>query len=187
LPNDDLVVGSAAPVDDQGDVLLALYDRSLPQVYGYLVARCGRATLAEDLTADTYLAAVAAIHRGTVPNLSIAWLMTVARNKLVDHWRRQEREDRSLHLIANDSDDVVVDDEPLGPDCFDHDRTHEVLQRIGAHHRAALTLRYLDGLSVPEVARYLDRTVHATEALLVRARTAFRRSYNDHDGSGDGY
>ena len=36
------------------------------------------------------------------------------------------------------------------------------------------TLRYLDGLSVPEVAEHLGRTVHATEALLVRARNAFR-------------
>ena len=49
--------------------------------------------------------------------------------------------------------------------------------------RAALTLRYLDGLPVPEVARHLDRTVHATEALLVRARAAFRRIYEGEEGS----
>jgi RNA polymerase sigma-70 factor (ECF subfamily) len=44
-------------------------------------------------------------------------------------------------------------------------------------------LRYLDGLPVPEVARHLDRTVHATEALLVRARAAFRRIYEGEAGS----
>ena len=49
----------------------------------------------------------------------------------------------------------------------------------GSHHRAALTLRYLDGLPVPEVANHLGRTVHATEALLVRARTAFRHAYGE--------
>ena len=53
----------------------------------------------------------------------------------------------------------------------------------GPHHRAALTLRYLDGLPVPEVARHLDRTVHATEALLVRARAAFRLLYEGEEGS----
>ena len=57
------------------------------------------------------------------------------------------------------------------------------VQVLGAHHRAALTLRYLDGLPVPEVARHLDRTVHATEALLVRARAAFRRTYAGQEGS----
>jgi RNA polymerase sigma-70 factor (ECF subfamily) len=55
--------------------------------------------------------------------------------------------------------------------------TRQVLDRQTGVHRAALTLRYLDGLPVPEVARALGRTVHATEALLVRARAAFRRSY----------
>ena len=48
---------------------------------------------------------------------------------------------------------------------------------------AALTLRYLDGLPVPEVARHLDRTLHATEALLARARAAFRRIYEAQEGS----
>ena len=58
-----------------------------------------------------------------------------------------------------------------------------MLDQLGVHHRAALTLRYLDGLPVPEVARHLDRTVHATEALLVRARAAFRRIYDGEEGS----
>ena len=58
-----------------------------------------------------------------------------------------------------------------------------MLAELGAHHRAALTLRYLDGLPVAEVAEHLDRTVHATEALLVRARHAFRVRYDE--GRGD--
>ncbi len=53
----------------------------------------------------------------------------------------------------------------------------------GPHHQAALTLRYLDGLPVPEVARHLGRSLHATEALLVRARVAFRRVYEGEEGS----
>ena len=64
----------------------------------------------------------------------------------------------------------------------DRSRARDVLGRLGAHHRAVLTLRYLDGLPVPEVARHLDRTLHATEALLVRARAAFRRIYEAQEG-----
>jgi len=55
----------------------------------------------------------------------------------------------------------------------------EVLSNLGPHHQAALTLRYLDGLPVPEVAGHLGRTIHATEALLVRAKKAFREEYGD--------
>ncbi len=53
------------------------------------------------------------------------------------------------------------------------------LPQVHPHHRAALTLRYLDGLPVAQVAGHLGRTLHATEALLVRARAAFRTAYED--------
>ena len=48
--------------------------------------------------------------------------------------------------------------------------------------RLALTLRYLDGLSIPEMARELGRSRHATEALVVRARAAFRNAYEGEEG-----
>src|SRR3954471_9268549 len=162
----------SAEVADQGAALLAMYDRALPQVFGYLRSRTGNEAVAEDLTAETFLAAVQAIQRNGIPNLTVAWLVGVARHKLVDHWRRQSREERSLQLLpetAEESDYIA--------DRFERTRAREVLDELGAHHRAALTLRYIDGLSVPEVADYLGRTVHATEALLVRARNAFRVVY----------
>jgi RNA polymerase sigma-70 factor (ECF subfamily) len=58
----------------------------------------------------------------------------------------------------------------------------DVLAALGPHHRAALTLRYLDGLPVADVADCLDRTIHATEALLTRAKSAFRKSYVEQHG-----
>lgn len=167
---------------DPGAALLEIYDRALPQVYGYLVSRARSATLAEDLTAETFLAAAESLDRGKVPDLTVAWLVTVARNKLVDHWRRKEREERRMQLVhdADDDSDPAADDRL--EEAFERARAHEVLDDLGPHHRAALTLRYLDGLSVPEVAEHLGRTVHATEALLVRARNAFRSRYHEMEG-----
>jgi len=157
-----------------------LYDAALPQVYGYLLPRCGNASVAEDLTAETFLAAVTAVRRETVPRLTIAWLVGVARHKLVDHWRRQAREDRKLTLAADEETGV---EDPWDAHLVAA-RAHEVLAALGPHHRAALTLRYLDGLPVVAVADHLGRTVHATEALLVRARAAFRRAYSEDPDEG---
>jgi RNA polymerase sigma-70 factor (ECF subfamily) len=159
--------------------LLELYDDALPHVYGYLLARCGDVGLAEDLTAESFLAAVHAVRKPDAPAPSIAWLIGVARHKLADHWRQVAREQRGLRLL--DGEPALVDD-PWEA-AVDRIRAREVLGQLGAHHRTALTLRYLDGLPVPEVARHLDRTVHATEALLVRARAAFRRIYKGEEGS----
>jgi RNA polymerase sigma-70 factor, ECF subfamily len=166
---------AAALVVPGGDDLLALYDRALPQVYGYLIARCGNETVAEDVTSETFLAAVDALRRDAVPNLTVAWLVGVARHKLVDHWRRAGREERKLAAVADPDEGEEIDWEAR----LDASRAHEVLEALGPHHRSALVLRYLDGLSVPEVAEILDRTVHATEALLVRARLAFRKAYEN--------
>lgn len=158
--------------------LLEIYDDSLPSVYGYLLARCGRVALAEDLTAETFLAAVDAVRRRPAPAVSTAWLIGVARHKLVDHWRRTGREERGLSAIAGG---LPEHDDPWDV-ALDALRAQSTLATLAPQHRAALTLRYLDDLPVPDVAAVLDRTLHATEALLVRARVAFRRAY---DGDAD--
>ena len=142
---------------------------ALPQVCGYLLRRCGDRTLAEDLTSETFLGAVG----GDGP-LTVAWLIGIARHKLVDHWRRAARDER------------LLSEPPAAVDPWDAEldaiRAQQILAGLGAHHRAALTLRYLDDLTVPQVAAALDRTLHATEALLVRARAAFRAAYEGSAG-----
>ena len=169
---------AVGPPPDPG--LLSLYDRALPEVYGYLLARCGQRALAEDLTAETFLAAVRAESDGGGSH-HVAWLIGTARHKLVDHWRRREREERGLRLLDGGSDGAVEDPWDAQLDAL---RAAEVLDRLSAAHRCALTLRYLDDLPVPQVAALLGRTLHATEALLVRARAAFRRAYESTEPPG---
>jgi RNA polymerase sigma-70 factor (ECF subfamily) len=126
------------------------------------------------------MAAVDAARRPGAPEITAAWLVGVARHKLADHWRRTAREQRGLAavaLLAEDADDPW--DEHL-----DAQVAHAALARLPGPQRAALTLRYLDGLPVAEVAACLGRSEHATETLLVRARAALRRSYRE-ESSGD--
>jgi RNA polymerase sigma-70 factor, ECF subfamily len=80
----------------------AIYRHALPQVYGYLLPRCGSTVVAEDLTAETFMAAVTAFRQGRIeiPELTVAWLVGVARHKLADHWRRSAREQRDLAAVA---------------------------------------------------------------------------------------
>ena len=172
--------GSGEPRVDQAQALADLYDRALPQVYGYLVPRCGDTVLAEELTAETFMAAVAAVRHDTVADLTVAWLIAVARHKLVDHWRRREREQRKLALLQDPG--AAVDD-PWDA-VVDAERAHRVLALLPPPQRMALTFRYLDALPVAQVADLVGRSVHATETLLVRARAAFRRIYEEGDRDG---
>lgn len=164
-------------VPDQRRELVGLYDSALPAVYGYLASRCGSASVAEDLSSETFLAAVDAVKRGAVPDLTVAWLIGVARHKLVDHWRRREREERKLRAVESSTDDEQRAEDPWDVH-LDAMVAHRTLAELAPQHRSALTLRYLDGLPVREVASCLGRTEGATEQLLVRAKAAFRTHYD---------
>jgi len=157
------------------DPVLAIYRAALPHVYGYLLPRCGSAALAEDLTSETFLAAVNASRQGSLSEVNTAWLVGVARHKLVDHWRRREREQRSL--AAAEASVAEVDDP--WDEWLDAEAAFAILALLPATQRAALTLRYLDGLPVATVAEHLGRTVHGTETLLARSRAALRRHYEE--------
>jgi len=165
------------PPDDEPSVsaLLQLYDEALPHVYGYLVRRCDSAATAEDLTADTFLAAITASQTGGEVN--VPWLIGTARHKLVDHWRRSGRNQQLLEELWEATDPQADSNEPV-------DALHvcDVLLGLLPHHRAALTLRYLDGLPVDQVAVLLERSVHATESLLMRAKTAYRQAATELTG-----
>jgi RNA polymerase sigma-70 factor (ECF subfamily) len=154
--------------------LLDGYDRALPEVYGYLLRRCGRREVAEDLAAETFLAAAAAARRDPATPVSVAWLIGTARHKLADHWRRAARDERNLHALTGAAAEPVEDPWDVRLDAL---QAHRTLAELGAQHRLVLTLRYVDDLPVADVAELLGRTVHATEALLVRARRAFRARY----------
>ncbi|GAY13489.1 RNA polymerase sigma factor [Mycobacterium sp. shizuoka-1] len=152
--------------------LLELYDDALPVVYGYFVRRCGDRGTAEDLTSETFLAAMDAARRPDPPPLAIPWLLGVARHKLADHYRR--RAARSTVPVADVPEAEAADEWDAQ---LDRLVAESVLARLPEAHRMVLALRYMDDCSVPECAELIGRTVHATEALLVRARRAFRRLY----------
>lgn len=167
----DAVSNAAAATHPTGGAagLLTIYDRALPQVYGYIVRRCGTVVVAEDLTSEVFMAAAAALRNGSVDEIGVGWLIGTARHKLIDHWRRTERQRKAFTLLGTDEIEPDPNDEPITTT-----HAHDVLERLSTEHRAALTLRYIDGLGVDDVATILDRSVHATESLLQRAKTAFR-------------
>jgi RNA polymerase sigma-70 factor (ECF subfamily) len=77
-------------LSDQQSRFQDMYLTSLPIVYGFLSLRVGgNRALAEDLTADTFAAAIRHYRAGRSDEVTISWLRTVARRRLVDHWRRR--------------------------------------------------------------------------------------------------
>jgi len=155
----------------------AWYERSLPNVYGYLFHRCGRnPELAEELTQQAFVEAVRSYGRFRGQADATTWVVGIARHKLVDHYRRAERETRRLaalgarELGAGRAESAP----PTVPDDID-----DALALLPALQRSVLVLHYMDQLSVREVARSLGKTEAATASLLARGRDAFRQAYSE--------
>lgn len=151
----------------------AFYDRVLPMVYGYLWRRCGRSEqVAMDLTQDTFLGAVKSLRSGQSVADPSAWVMSLARRRLVDFYRRREVRHRahpqleSQGLVLSETSAVEA-------------RILSALEAVPDHYRLALILRYVDDLSVSETAELLGKSVAATESLLARARTALAEEYEE--------
>jgi RNA polymerase sigma-70 factor, ECF subfamily len=165
--------GVASSVD-----LAAFYDRSFSEVYHYLSrAVLGNRPLAEDLTQETFASIVAAVTAGRAELHSMPWVMGVARHKLIDYYRKCESEKRNLAVAWSGGygHDQQLDDF----DAEDPARIADLLRELSAMHRLVLALKYLDDLSVDQIATSIDRSVRATESLLVRARRALASSLRE--------
>lgn len=148
-------------VGDPAELVRHVYRDHVDRVYGYLVYRlAGRRAEAEELTQDVFVAFVGAVRSGVTVDDPQSWLITVARNKLVDHLRRVTRQIRPEPVSSTDDTDLVESALMVA----------RMLEVLPVAQRAAMTLRYVDDLPVAEVAAVLGRSVRATESLLSRAR-----------------
>jgi RNA polymerase sigma-70 factor, ECF subfamily len=178
------VVGHVAPVPhvsrlhDPEDFRV-FYADALPRVYGYFLRRCGaEIALAEDLTQETFLAAVAELRRGSTVETPGSWILGIARHKLLDHFRRQRRIGWSMvswESTVEEHDEALI----IPNDDASRDLAIATLALVPVMQREALVLHYLDGLSVAEVASLLQRSVSATESLLARGRASFRHGFGE--------
>jgi len=159
---------------DTPERFAAFYRMHLPDVFGYVLRLCaGDRAQAEDLTQDVWLALVEELRLGRTERADVRWLITVARSRFIDAARRERLRRSKLELIRREP---LSDDDPTSSDVLDR------LDQLQPLHRAVLVLRYVDGLSVPEVATVIGRKVTPTNSLLARARAELRRVSGDRDG-----
>lgn len=157
-----------------------LYRENLPTVYRYATARLGRSN-GEEVASEVFHAAAQAIRRGQADSVTPAWLMAVTKNKVVDHWRRADRRGRLDHIVTPRASELVAPS-------AEHEvsaqwsEVMETLERLTPRYRMLLMLRYVDDLTVPEIARRIDLSESATESALARARRAFRSEFEEAAG-----
>lgn len=154
----------------------ALYASEFECVFRYARARLGRAE-GEEVTAEVFHAAAVAFADDKQQTVTPAWLMAVTRNKVIDRWRRAERQKAKRHLVWTREEDAVE-----FPEHWTRPGTREAvvaaLDRMKPRHRTLLILHHVDGMSVPEIAESIGTSTRSVESALARARSSFKRHYD---------
>lgn len=153
------------------DELAQLYTTHAPHLRRFLVARGASADVVDDVLSAVFEDAMRHIAKGRREEVTIGWLTTVAKRRLIDHWRRSKRHRQVIDAAAEQP--RYEHTSSLG----DRQMVIMALSNVSDRQRSALMLRYGADLTVGEVAHRLRLSYKAAESLLARARRAFEQAY----------
>jgi RNA polymerase sigma-70 factor (ECF subfamily) len=161
-----------------------IYDRYVDTVFRFVYFRVGNRQLAEDLTSDTFLRALKRIGSFTWQGRDLgAWLVTIARNLVADHFKSGR-----YRLEVTTGDVLDADREARGPEgspeasVVDHITNVALLtavKQLNPEQQECIVLRFLQGFSVAETAQTMGRNEGAIKALQYRAVRALARLLPD--------
>jgi RNA polymerase sigma-70 factor (ECF subfamily) len=170
------IVGRAQAGDP--DAFGELYDRYVDLVFRYVYYRVGGKPLAEDLTSETFLRALRRIGSFTWQGRDFgAWLVTIARNLVADHYKssRYKLEVTTADLLDAGADGVTEGPEGQVLDSLTNAQLIEAIRGLSAEQQECVVLRFLQGLSVSETAAAMGKNDGAIKALQYRAVRALAR------------
>jgi RNA polymerase sigma-70 factor, ECF subfamily len=161
-----------------------IYDRYMDTVFRFIYFRVGNRQLAEDLTSDTFLRALKRIGSFTWQGRDLgAWLVTIARNLVADHFKSGR-----YRLEVTTGDVLDADREDRGPEgspesaVVDHITNVTLLtavKQLNPEQQECIVLRFLQGFSVAETAQAMGKNEGAIKALQYRAVRALARLLPD--------
>jgi RNA polymerase sigma factor (sigma-70 family) len=150
--------------------VLRIYRETVRPLYAYVSRRVGGDKgLAEDLTQETWMRALDAWPSRGIPDDPIAWLVRVARNTLVSHFRRQRPE-------SIDPASIDIEDERFSP--ASPDAAALVgwgMAKLRRAHADVLEAFYFEGQSVSQIATARKVSERAIEGRLRRARAKLKK------------
>ena len=149
-----------------------LYDRYVDQIFGYVYHRVGHRQTAEDLVSDVFLRALRRISTYKWQGVDFgAWLMTIARNRVHDHFKSARFR---LEATVEEVFDTPVQDSSDQPEqaLLSSDLTaqvHDAIRQLKGEQAEVLYLRFIQHLNVAETAAVMGKTDGAIKALQYRA------------------
>ncbi|GAA3373996.1 sigma-70 family RNA polymerase sigma factor [Streptomyces sannanensis] len=157
-----------------------LYDQYSDTVYRYIYYRVGSKATAEDLTSETFLRALRRISTFTWQGRDFgAWLVTIARNLVADHFKSSRFRLEVTTGEMLDANEVERSPEESVLESLSNAALLEAVRKLNPQQQECVTLRFLQGLSVAETARAMGKNEGAIKTLQYRAVRTLARLLPD--------
>lgn len=154
-----------------------LYERHVKRVYNYIYYRVGARRLdAEDLTARTFMQALAHLPRFRQQGVPVsAWLLRIAHN-LVANWHRDNR--RQIVPLEEAADRLDAGELPAEAAERREERREllAALAQLPAERQQLIVLRFVQGMRAADIAVVMGRSEGAVKALLHRTLAGLRKN-----------
>jgi RNA polymerase sigma-70 factor (ECF subfamily) len=153
-----------------------LYREHHEHIFRFIWSRVHDAPLAEDLTGEVFARMVTNLpnyHDRSLPFR--AWLYQIARNLLIDHYRKESSVQGLNDLTQPDS----ASPEEKAETALTLERVRHALEKIDPAQQEVVELRFLAELSLEEVATVMDKSVAAVKALQHRGLASLRTHLKD--------
>jgi RNA polymerase sigma-70 factor, ECF subfamily len=145
-----------------------LYDAYVERVSRYIYFRVSEAMDTEDLVSQVFLKAWENLERYKIGSSPfIAWLYTIARNLVIDHYRTKKDMLPLEEAIAFPSDMEIPDEEAQTR--FDLQAMRDALQFLTSDQQQALILKYIAGLPNDSIAKIMNKQEGTIRGLQMRA------------------
>ena len=158
--------------DGDVEAFQTLYESHLDTIYRYVYYKVGNGQLAEDLTQQIFMKAWEAIHRYQWRELPFQhWLLRLARNTVIDHYRSTKPANASLMDPIGDG----VDPEEEIAQSEMIQTLQDAVRQLPDEQREVIVLRFIDQMPHADVARHLGKSAATVRVIQHRALQALRR------------
>ncbi len=160
---------------DDPEAFGRLYDIYYPRILGHIAMRVGNVDDTEDLTEQVFEKLLLGIKRYDPDRGSFdTWIYQITNNTLVDFYRRRGRQRR---LELEEAQKLLQYDEPEG--AVDNTRRYlklmDLMRELPPSYQEILSLRFIDGKSIEEIAEILGYSREYTPVKVFRALKALRK------------
>ena len=166
--------------DGEAEAFGELYERHVNAVYRFLYARLDNSMDAEDFSEEVFLRAwnsLPSYHERGVPFL--AFLLIIARNVLIDHYRRNGRSPQHVTIEDIQLKDTNPEPSEVTAQNLKHAEIRQAISRLRDDYQEVLVLRFLNDLSPNETAQVMNRSTGAVRVLQHRAIVALRKTMEE--------